>query len=218
MRYPFAGEHARCGVVRIGEKSSHHAPREEGDRAPRSIAARACTRRFRPIVSLLASMAAANPARPGNRAKSPAMPNAAHHTRESERQREQPRTREHAQDEAPYARDAPAAARVHRGARRLEQRTIRNAGGADGLTGAATQALIDVRSQRRVVRGDVTLQQRAHENETAARRVILVAQGQICRTGLHAEAAVHACVQPGRGLSKRRIGNGAARRSDDGHR
>ena len=79
----------------------------------------------------------------------------------------------------------------------LQSRPVDDTGRADGLTGTAAEATVQMERERRVGRNEVPAGQPLHEIDAAARAVGLVTGLQEGGTTLQAEAAMHARRQSG---------------------
>src|SRR5688572_32282806 len=95
--------------------------------------------------------------------------------------------------------------------------SIRNSRGARRLTAPTAQALIDVRVDVWIIDAEGTLHERAHEKNAPTRRVVLVAESEIRRTGLEAEPAVDAGHDPRHRMCERCIGKGTRWPDGGGH-
>src|SRR6185436_18653797 len=78
---------------------------------------------------------------------------------------------------------------------RLQTMTVSNSGRTDGLAGAATETAPEMQIQDAVIGREIAALERAHQLDTAARAVGLVAGGEVRGARLQAEAAVHARLQ-----------------------
>src|SRR5690606_22720581 len=97
------------------------------------------------------------------------------------------------QYEAGEEGDRPGFSECRAGGR--EELAIRDAGWAGGFASATAKTLRDVVVNDRVVRCHHAIEQRAHDHEATARRVVLVFQGYIRGARLQAEPAVHTSVE-----------------------
>ena len=101
----------------------------------------------------------------------------------------------HAQREACEAgRAAPRGESLPSG---LEAASVRHARRAHRLTGATSEAAVEVRGKRRVGGGDLAALQGLHQGDPAAGAVCLVARREERGARLQAEPAVDAAVEPG---------------------
>src|SRR5450830_560606 len=82
--------------------------------------------------------------------------------------------------------------------------SVGHAAGARGFAGAAAEAARQVRGDVGVVERDRSLDGGAHQHQSAARRVILVREGEVGGARLQAEAAMHATVEAGARVLQRR--------------
>ena len=73
----------------------------------------------------------------------------------------------------------------------LEQEPVANTGRADGLASATTETSIDVKCERGIARFEATLSDGAHQVDSTARRVVLIAEQLVGGTRGQAEAAVY---------------------------
>src|SRR5688500_424970 len=129
---------------------------------------------------------------------------------------ERANTREDGEYDTPDERRWPDLA--ERRACRLEQLPVRYARWASGLAGAASETSIDVRVHARIVGAQLTFDERAHEDDTTARAVVLVLEVHVRWTRLQAEAAVDARLDSREGRGERRIGDRAGEGSAPGER
>src|SRR5688500_9153875 len=83
--------------------------------------------------------------------------------------------------------------------------SVRNPRGARRLTTAASEALIDVRVNVRIIDAKRPLHERSHEENPSPGGVILVAEGEVRGACLQTKAAVHAGHDPGDRGRERRV-------------
>ena len=91
--------------------------------------------------------------------------------------------------------------------------TVWDTGWASRFAGTTAEAAIDVRLERRIVERERAFQRGLHEQYAAARAVVLVLEGEIRRTALETEAAMHAGVDTTAHRGERRAGKRAGCRT-----
>lgn len=99
----------------------------------------------------------------------------------------------------------PSKMRFDIGTAAVDEAAILDARRAGGLAGQTGQATIDMRDGLGV-RCAAALQHGTHQIDATARRVVLVTEQHISRTGLRTEAMAHTALDHALGFGKRRLG------------
>ena len=163
---------ARGRAVRLGEESVHHAPAEQGHRAAIAASVR--------LVAARGNGGAGRFEKRRRRAQSPGESRAErretarpHPPCERENEAKEGRPGEDGEHE-PCDRRALHALGERR-PRRLEEAPVRDPRRAGGFARPAAEAALDVGGEGAVVRRQLPFDERAHEHQPAARRIVLVA-------------------------------------------